>query len=332
MIIVGGGICGLMAATVLQRQGLRVTVLDKGRGLGGRLASRRLRQGDAVGCFDFGAQYFKATDPVFLPWVEDWMAAGAVKVWAEGMPTVTGERRHPGVKLYRGDPSNRSLAEYLARDLQVMTQVKVTDCHWQENEWQVNCESGQSYSGDRLILTPPLPQSLDLLANSGIPLPTDVRQSLEGIGYDACFSLSLLLEQPSLIPEPGGLWLDGDPLVWIADGSQKGVSPAGYGVTVQAGPLFSKTHLETNTNDVIRLMTAAAEPWLGSPVVASHLHLWRYSHPRNPDVRPFVYGEWPGPVYLGGDGFQGGKVEGAALSGLAIAADLWAKVNASGDR
>ena len=319
VIVVGGGISGLMAAIALKNQGWSVTVLDKGRGIGGRLASRRLRHGEALGCFDFGAQYFKAEDPLFLAWVEDWMAAGVVKVWAESMPTATGAMRSQGVKLYRGEPSNRSLAQYLATDLRVVNQEKVTDFQWRGNEWQVNCESGKTYIGDRLVLTAPLPQTIDLFAKSDIPLPMDIRQIVEGITYDPCFSLSLLLEQPSLVPEPGGLWLDGEPLVWIADGTQKGISPAGYGVTIHAGPIFSKTHLETDTDKVIELMTAAAEPWLKSPVLASHLHLWRYSHPQNADNRPFLHGDCPGHFYLGGDAFKGGKVQGAALSGLAIA-------------
>jgi predicted NAD/FAD-dependent oxidoreductase len=322
VVIVGGGLCGLMAAVVLQLQGLEVTVLDKGKGIGGRLASRRLRHGDAVGCFDFGAQYFKAQHPLFLAWVEDWINAGVVKVWAEGMGTETGTIRSQGVKLYRGEPSNRSLAQYLAQDLKVVNQEKVNAFHWQDNVWQIHCDSGGIYQGDRLVVTAPLPQTLELLTVSNINLPADIQQTLTGVVYDPCFSLSLLLEQPSLVPDPGGLWLSGEPLAWMACSTKKGISPHGYGVTVQAGPEFSRHYLATDTEQVIALMTAAAQPWLGSAVLASHLHLWRYSHPQNPLDQPFLFGDFPGPVYFGGDAFHGGKVEGAALSGLAIAEHL----------
>ena len=41
-IIIGGGISGLIAATILQRQGIAVTVLDKGRGIGENLQGARL--------------------------------------------------------------------------------------------------------------------------------------------------------------------------------------------------------------------------------------------------------------------------------------------------
>ncbi|MEB3160573.1 MAG: FAD-dependent oxidoreductase [Synechocystis sp.] len=328
VIIVGGGICGLLAATVLQRRGLTITVLDKGRGIGGRLASRRLRHDKAVGCFDFGTQYFKAQAPQFQVWVEEWIAAGIVTVWSEGMPTESGEDHSPGVQLYRGQPSNRSIAQHLAKDLNVINQERVVRLDWQDQQWHVGGESGRGYQADYLVLTPPLPQTLFLLEASAIALPRELHHGFQEIRYAPCITLLALLEKPSQIPEPGGLWLAGEPLAWIACNTQKGISPDGYGVTIQAGPAFSQIHLETNPEDVTALMLTAADSWLGSPVLATHLHRWRYSHPLDFYDESFGYGELPGPIYFGGDAFLQGKVEGAALSGLAIADDLLAKVNA----
>ncbi|MFM1841859.1 MAG: hypothetical protein RLZZ490_595 [Cyanobacteriota bacterium] len=327
VIVVGGGICGLLAATVLQRQGLTVTVLDKGRGIGGRLASRRLRHGNGVGCFDFGTQYFKAQAPKFQSWVEEWIAAEVVTVWSEGMPTASGTERSQGVKLYRGQPSNRSIAQYLAKDLNVINRERAVLVDWRGRQWYVHGESGHCYQADCLILTPPLPQTLALLETSAIALPEALHHRFQGIHYAPCITLLALLEHPSQVPYPGGLWLAGEPLAWIACNTQKGISPDGYGVTIQAGPAFSQTHLETDPEEVTAFMLTAADPWLGSPVLMTYLHRWRYSHPLNFYDDSFVYGEFPGPIYVGGDAFLLGKVEGAALSGLAIADDLLTKVN-----
>ncbi|MEY2983719.1 MAG: hypothetical protein RLZZ568_336 [Cyanobacteriota bacterium] len=329
VVIVGGGICGLLAATVLQRQGLTVTVLDKGRGIGGRLASRRLRYDQAVGCCDFGTQYFKAQHPKFQLWVEDWITAGVVTVWSEGMPTATGSVHSQGTKLYRGQPSNRSIAQHLADDLTVITQERIIRLAWQNHQWQIDSESGQRYCADRLILTPPLPQTLALLKASAIALPRQVEQALQAVAYAPCITLLALLEKPSQIPQPGGLWLAGEPLAWIACNNQKGISPDGYGVTIQAGPAFSQMHSATNPEAVTASMLTAAAPWLGDPVLTTHLHRWRYSHPLTFYDQAFVANDCPGPLYIGGDAFQRGKVEGAALSGLAIAEDILAKVHCS---
>ena len=58
-IVIGAGLSGLIAAGTLQANGARVLVLDKGRGVGGRLATRRTHSG----IFDHGAQFFTAGDP-----------------------------------------------------------------------------------------------------------------------------------------------------------------------------------------------------------------------------------------------------------------------------
>lgn len=77
-LIIGAGIAGLLGARVLADRGHRVCVLEKGRGFGGRMATRR-RDG-AV--FDHGAQFFTARDKRFQRWAEQWLALGIVAPWS----------------------------------------------------------------------------------------------------------------------------------------------------------------------------------------------------------------------------------------------------------
>ena len=71
-IIVGGGITGLITATILQRRGISVTVLDKGKGIGGRMATRRVSLDDSIEVvFDFGTHFFSVKNPQFLTCVDD---------------------------------------------------------------------------------------------------------------------------------------------------------------------------------------------------------------------------------------------------------------------
>jgi renalase len=65
IVIIGGGMAGLSAATALAKTGASVTVLDKGRGPGGRMAARRVEIGGEQVSFDHGAQYLTARDPAF---------------------------------------------------------------------------------------------------------------------------------------------------------------------------------------------------------------------------------------------------------------------------
>lgn len=69
-LIIGGGMAGLTAATLLQQQDIEVTILDKGRGIGGRLATRRVEDpGAGLGVFDYGAQYCTAQTPLFQEFI-----------------------------------------------------------------------------------------------------------------------------------------------------------------------------------------------------------------------------------------------------------------------
>ena len=82
VLIIGAGLAGLSAANDLHQAGLKVLVVDKGRGLGGRLAGRRI--GDAT--FDHGAQFMTARDSRFKASVAEWIEAGVAEEWYSSYP------------------------------------------------------------------------------------------------------------------------------------------------------------------------------------------------------------------------------------------------------
>ena len=74
VVIVGAGMAGLTAARRLQRF-VDVVVLDKGRGVGGRLATRRV--GDAT--FDHGAQFLTTRTPEFTETAQELLGVGIIR-------------------------------------------------------------------------------------------------------------------------------------------------------------------------------------------------------------------------------------------------------------
>jgi hypothetical protein len=329
-LLVGGGLCGLITATLLARQGWRLTILDKGWGMGGRLATRRLAAGDQTAYCDYGAQYFTVTSPPFQLWLEEWLQTGLVVPWLSEVPTLKAGESGGHKIAYRGTAGNRSIAQYLAQQLAphtLLNRHQVECLQWREHQWQVEAQcladhSRPTFRADRLVLTMPVPQGLELLAQSAITLAPAIQAGLEAVTYAPCLTLLVLLSQAASIPAPGALQLTGEPLRWIACNFQKGISPQGYGVTIQAGADFSRRYWSLREAEITSRILAEASPWLGSEVLATSLHRWRYSQVLHPYPQPYLFVPQPGPLYWGGDGFVAGKVEGAVLSALAIAAAL----------
>lgn len=322
-LIIGGGIAGLMAATVLQNGGMRVTVVDKGRGIGGRLATRRINSAQYdEGIFDYGAQYFTARDPRFLNLVNLWQDAGVVREWSKGFHTLEGILKTDGEARFVGTSGMRGITKYLTKNLTAHAQTRITALTYRKNQWFAETESGNEFSADSVILTPPLPQTLQLLEVSGIPLADAQATSLKQIDYHTCIAMLALLKAPSAIPEPGGIWGDGLPIQWIADNQKKGISPQ-PAVTIHASPGFSSANWDTEKGIIAEQLLSAAERWFSRESLADYqIHKWRYSLSTVSPGMPYAQLDTPAPLLLTGDGFSKGRVEGAALAGLATADQL----------
>ncbi|MGL4465200.1 MAG: NAD(P)/FAD-dependent oxidoreductase [Planctomycetia bacterium] len=319
-LVIGGGAAGLTAARALQATGWTVLVVDKGRGAGGRLATRRVEAVDGVpldppAVFDYGAQYFTARDPRFLAMTREWQSAGVVRVWADGFGATAGaaEARYAAVG------GMRAVAKHLAQGLEVRTGVRVTSLKREPTGWSAAIEGGETLSADAIVLTPPAPQSLELLAAGDAPLTPDERSVLEGIAYDPCWAGLAVLAGASGLPEPGGLHVGDGPIRWLADNTMKGVSrAAGSAVTIHAAPDFTRRHWDDPPAVVAGLLSEAARPLLAAAIRHLEVHRWKFSLATAWRPEPCLALACGGLV-LAGDGFGGPRVEAAVLSGLAAA-------------
>lgn len=322
-LIVGAGIAGLMAARLLQEGGRPVTVLDKARGVGGRMATRRISVNGSQAVLDFGAQFFTVRSEPFGRWVQKWQQLGVVQEWSRGFVAGDEPYRPDGHLRFRGAQGMTGVPKQLAEGLTIHLRTPAGSVLKTEKGWQVKAEGGQTYTAAVLILTPPVPQSLALLAAGGVALPAGVREELENIQYDPCLAVLAVLDGPSHIPAPGGVRPDHPLLFWLADNQQKGISPL-PAVTIHAGPAFSREHYaaaqeEATKPQVMKKILDAAIPWLGAKVVAAQLHRWRYSMPVQVYEQPCLVVPGRFPLLFAGDAFAGPRVEGAALSGRAAA-------------
>ncbi len=304
VVVVGAGISGLVAARELQSAGVEVSLVDKGRSPGGRLATRRI--GGAT--LDHGAQFFTVRTPAFQHRVDQWLEQGLVTVWSHGFGSDDGHPR------YIAPAGMNSLAKDLATGLDVSCSTMAFTVRRAGSGWEVVIDDGSTRGADRVVVTTPLPQAFALLVDAGIEL--DGR--LVRTEYDRTIALLATLDRPPLLPAPGGVQHPHADIGFVADNAAKGVS-ATPAITLHASPSWSEAHWDEEAADLLAELTAMAAPWLGdAAVVEAQLKKWRFATPRTPWPEP-CWVSADGGVVLAGDAFAGPRVEAAHNSGLAAA-------------
>jgi predicted NAD/FAD-dependent oxidoreductase len=308
VVVVGSGLSGLMASRVLIEHGHDVVVFDKGRGVGGRLATRRIGEG----VFDHGAQFFTVREDEFDRHVQEWIAAGAVREWCRGFGP-----DQDGFPRYVGTAGMTSIAKHLSRDLDVRQSALVFSVLPEGDGWKTTLDDGSSVDSDAVLLTCPIAQSFGFAFTAGIEMPEDLRS----IDYDRTLGLLAVLDRPPAIPSPGAVQNPDDNFSFVGDNMAKGISPV-PAVTFHANPAWSLAHWDTPHDEAEALLTELARPYLGDArIVASNYKRWRFATPQ----RTWPDRHWmndAGNFAIAGDAFSGPRIEGAAMSGLSAARAL----------
>ncbi|MCC5954049.1 MAG: FAD-dependent oxidoreductase [Acidimicrobiia bacterium] len=312
VLVIGAGIAGLFAARDLAAAGARVVVVDKGRGVGGRLATRRI--GGAS--LDHGAQFFTARSAAFSAEVAGWLASGVATDWFSGVLTGEGIDHDDGEVRYRGAPTMATVAKYLAQDLDVRTATRVDSIEVVEGRWHVGVEGGSALLADAVVVTAPVPQTLALFAPE--TLDAFDRVQLERIEYAPTLAVLAVLDRSPDIGPPGARRPSSEPVAWYADNQAKGVSAA-PAITVHAGPRTSADLWDAEDDEVVATVLGHLDLGAAS-VVECQVHRWRYAQATVAHPDPALLLRTDAPAVTAGDAFgAGGRVEGAALSGMAAA-------------
>lgn len=315
--IVGAGVAGLAAGRTLSKAGITVVLFEKSRGPGGRLATRQV--GDFL--FDTGATSIAPRgleiERVMLREVD---TSDLVPI-EKPIYTHINLRPQPGdpgrnaVPRYTYRSGNNHLAKLLAEGLDVRTNTTVDHLERSNGRFEVE---GEAF--DRLILTPPIPQTSLLLWSLGESRP------VANARYRSCLSIMLGFDQPTC-PTPYHALIDPEqrhPLTWISIESAKspGRAPDGKcAMVLQMSPSYSHDHYQTDDDkllkDVLPWVVQLFGPDYRSPV-AVDTKRWKYSQPETTAVFDSVNRNHNG-VVLAGDGLSAGRVERAFESGVQAA-------------
>ncbi len=307
IVIIGAGMAGVTCARLLADAGHAPIVLDKGRGIGGRMATRRAKVGASEVSFDHGAQYLSGGFATHCSVTT--AHAEALSTWR----ITADEDRTVAV------PGMSTLPCIMAQGVQVMQNAEVARI-WREGViWQVQTND-QVYAAANVVLTIPAPQIMPLFAQGNSDM-SPFADTLATVRMAPC--LTLMAAFPQHCPRPFTTRRsDTDPLAWIAQNSAKPGRADGVTTWIaQASAEWSAAHLEEDRETIAALMLPLLCDILEieqDQVLYRSGHKWRYARVTAPVGKPFIGLPEEG-LYLGGDWCLGPKVEDACSSGAAIA-------------
>lgn len=310
VLVIGAGVSGLACARTLHDHGLTVTVLEKGRGVGGRLSHRR----DGEWRFDHGAQRFSTGDRRTQLFAESWVHDGVLVAREDG---------------FTGRGAMTALPKHLARDITVRTGVQARSLQRVHDGWRVTDHEGESHSANVVVLAIPAAQATALLATSEVH--STLTPQLSAVRMAPCWSTMVVFDgpPPTRVSQEivNGLLsvADDERLAQCWREADKPGRPTHEAWVVHSGAAWSRANLERDAATVAGEVAPRLRERLGiaGNVVHAVSHRWRYARvEQGLDVTCV----WDAPLGIGaaGDFATGGAsatsdVEHAWLSGVAMA-------------
>lgn len=322
--IVGAGLSGLIAARTLQDHGMKVTVFEKSRGVGGRMSTRRNEHNHS---FDHGAQYFTVRDARFRRYVDSWKQQNIVAIWPDPernahQKIVVLKQGHvdavsAGDVRYVAVPGMNAICQHLATGIEVITHTRVTKITPVTNAVEL-VDNNDVHLGqfDRVIVSAPAEQATVLLA--GFP---SLAEKFKPVKINPCWATMVTLDQP-VTDQWAGAFVHDSLLGWASRNNTKPGRDSGTEqLVLHATPAWTAENLDRAPDEVADMMQE--EFWRASGSTKqkpTHLqpHRWMYSVADNP-LRDQCVIDPSSLAIACGDWASGSRVEGAFLSGMAAA-------------
>ena len=307
VLVVGAGVSGLACARTLGDHGYRVTVLEKGRGVGGRLSSRR----EGEWRFDHGAPSMQFGDGRSALFVQSWEYDGYLISIGDA---------------HTGRDAMSTWPKHLAADVTVKTGVQVQRVTRVGARWQLTDQQGAVHSADALVLAVPAPQAATLLQDEAV----SVAAPLRAVQMAPCWSTMIVFDAPPPVRitsqlQRGEIPFADERMARCVRQAELPGRPTAEAWVVQSSAAWSREHLERTANDICAEVAPLVREQLavaGSVLHASS-HRWRYARTERGLNASCL---WDGEVQLGacGDFAQAfpkaaSDVERAWLSGVAMA-------------
>ncbi len=300
---------------------MRATVFERSGAVGGRLASVRTE----AGSFDVGAQFLTIRSDDFAQQVRDWAERGLVCNWDTPLAELSGGHAvlvRMATSRYVGVPSMQSIADGLARGLELVLECPVGRISRAEGQWSLFDPFDMPVGGaayDGVVLAMPSVDALPLAQGNA-----DFAERLRVVRWDACWTAMLSLLRPATIDFDAAFIHDDPILAWVARETSKPQRLLGDGVAetwlLQARASWSNHFIDLAPDEAARWMQRAFAARVGRALAQKSCTAlcWRAATPADTLSDPYL---WDAQRAIGaaGDWCGGAHAESAYLSGQSLA-------------
>ena len=318
--VLGAGVSGLACSLELARAGVAVTLLDKGRRPGGRVATRR----EQAMSFNHGAQFATARGAEFRAVLNDLQSSGRAAPWTSADPFGTRIVFLPGMSALP-----RAMAEQAAvLGVTLLQERHAAFLHAADSGWTVRhmpademrpgtiaISGGElSVRHDAVLLALPSSQAGALLEAALHPFAEAAARAVIAPCWAVMARFPFPVPGRDVLPDLSGA------ISWAArEGSRPGRAAGPDALTVQASAAWSRAHLNESAPAAADALVGEfrAHVDAGTPSLLL-AHRWRYARVETAIGQPSLW-DPERRVGLCGDWLMGNRIEAAYDSGVHLA-------------
>jgi hypothetical protein len=208
------------------------------------MSSRRVPTVAGDASFDYGAQYFTVRDRVFRTRVEQWRDAGQAAPWPAA-----------GEDAWVGTPAMNAPVKQMAESTRVYWSAQIDGLSRNGDEWRI---ADQLF--DIALIATPAEQARPLLQ------PWDAHFAAKAAATPSAPCWTVMAAFAERLPIAADVLRAEGPIGWAARNSAKAGRSGPECWVVQAGPDWSRQHLEEDPAAIVAPMLSALAERAGGPL------------------------------------------------------------------